>query len=228
VTVAGGLHGLLPDKAKAEPSYKSEVEVRAGATTWKSLAALAQEYHMPIEEVIDVQQQFQRFDVNSTGEIGPEEFRSLVESRLSVQGMIPGMMETGCGRVRLCDVLQWLSTHAFDQEMLVPAGQRKLRELARTWGAPFPEVEDIHREFEKFDRNKSGVIEPDEFKHLLHMLLKLPKNTEFPQSRIDFFWKEVDRNSNGTICFQEFFLWFRRNFGAGNNPDGLLYQYYAI
>jgi len=218
-----------------------------------STQRLADQYHMPVQDVLEVQEQFRALDRTGCGEIGPEEFRQLIESRMTAKvsleapeaaqlsgvlqrwtrplthGAEPPMrsnLDEAPLAADLSKVLQWLSIHAFDQKMLLPPRQRFIRRLAQKWDESFPDVEDVFKAFDSFDNDGSGEICQHEFGELLRVLLKIPKSIEFPHSRIEYFWREVDRDRDGKISDEDFFLWFRREFGIGPDPHGPWSKYY--
>lgn len=171
-----------------------------------------------------MQEQFQALDRTGCGEIGREEFRQLIESRMTTK--VPLEAPEAPQTAHLKEVLEWMSVHAFDQVMLLPPRQSQIRRLAQKWEESFPDVEEVFKAFDSFDNDGSGEIRHHEFGELLRLLLRIPKNTEFPPSRIEYFWREVDKDRDGKICGEEFFLWFRREFGIGPDPCGPWSKYY--
>lgn len=182
---------------------------------------LADKYHLLPEDVSEVVRRFHNFEIQGLGEITPDDFGQLIRDC----GLRRCELPDPEGNVQLTDVLEWFSQHAFDTDMLVPPEQIKVRDLAREWEAPFAEVDEIFRKFDKFDQDRSGVIDMEEFKSLLKVLLRLPNGFDFPQKRINFFWKQADKSGNGSVSFEEFFVWFRRYFGVGSNSDDLFATY---
>lgn len=184
---------------------------------------LAEMYHMQVQEVKGVEQHFHLLDIKACGQIGPQEFRTLVESRVTVNGLWEPP-----DTAQLCDVLQWFSKHAFDENLWVPPRQSQIRRFAREWHVHLPEVEEVFKVFDTLDRDKSGAIKLDVFSDLLRILLKVPETMELPQSRVHYFWKEVDRDRDGKIHFEEFFTWFNQNFGTESNPNGPWSKYRGL
>ena len=74
--------------------------------------------------------------------------------------------------------------------------------------ATYVDTERVKKLFEKYDFNKNGVLEPDEFLEIMVDILKqlgedLPekKHREVAEEGLNRF----DLNSNGTIEFNEFY-----------------------
>lgn len=112
------------------------------------------------------------------------------------------------------DILGWLSQIAFSESILLPPDQLRVRELARKFKAPIDQVEDLWKTFERFDADRSCDLNMSEFTALLQHLLKAPKGVPVPQSRIQFFWREMsqsatDKQNSSNITFEQFFCWQR-------------------
>merc|ERR1712050_300711 len=62
--------------------------------------------------------------------------------------------------------------------------------------------------FDLYDKDRSGIIELHEFKHILCTIMKLPEDVELPQTRIEYLWREIDRDQSGSARFEEFLPWW--------------------
>lgn len=124
---------------------------------------------------------------------------------------------------------------AFQESETLSEEQRWLRGLAREFGIPIPDVEEIFGVFSMYDTDKSGNIEFNEFKMLLCKLLEVADVTDIPGDRMSMFWKQVDASGNGEVDFGEFLVWYRSNFLSGDGSSGsskskgqnILRYYYA-
>lgn len=225
-TTPKALKSLLKDGV-AEPGMRGSIMAqRCGTGQDAQVRRLAQQFYMQEADVATVRRHFQRLDLMGTGIISTKAFHQLISEVLpaiypveDMRRLSQQVTDAPVGNIRLADVLQWMQRHAFDQEMLVPVTQRKIRAVAREWCIPFTEVEDLHRLFTRFDSTSKGLINSDEFRRLIHVLFKAPEGTTFPQSRVDFMWQQVDTNGRctGLISFEEFFSWYRRYFSAEDN-----------
>merc|ERR1719263_765669 len=73
--------------------------------------------------------------------------------------------------------------------------------------------------FELFDEDGSGEIEFGEFEKLLYKLMKAPKDAELPASRLQHFWKQIDIDGSGSVCFEEFLQWYIKYFDMKGNAE---------
>merc|ERR1712107_8611 len=88
----------------------------------------------------------------------------------------------------------------------------RLRQLAKVYGIPITDVENVWKEYVKFDGDKSGQIEKGEFQRLVCVLLRAKEDFEIPAARLDRLWIEADSDGGGTLSFEEFLLWYMKSF----------------
>eukprot|EP00929_Paragymnodinium_shiwhaense_P038659 TRINITY_DN20404_c0_g2_i1.p1 TRINITY_DN20404_c0_g2~~TRINITY_DN20404_c0_g2_i1.p1 ORF type:complete len:700 (-),score=132.59 TRINITY_DN20404_c0_g2_i1:279-2378(-) len=203
---------------------EEQENIAVSASDAREARQLAKSYCMRQEEVLEIMRLFRGFDREQSGHISAAAADKLMTQALPK--IFPGRrgnqrIAFESNTVTMREIVAWFFHHAFDEGMLVPVQQQQIRLLAHRMQASVAEVEDLHQQFLRFDSDGTGVIEFAEFKDLLHTLLKAPAGIEFPRSRMEFFWKEVDSNSNGTISFEEFYQWYRRYFRYGGGKDFL-------
>lgn len=92
--------------------------------------------------------------------------------------------------------------------------EKMTRRVAREHGIPIPDAEVIKNMFDMFDEDKSGEIEKDEFKEILRILLGVKEKHDFPERRLDEFWRSANTDQMGGVDFPEFLVWYFQNFGA--------------
>lgn len=57
--------------------------------------------------------------------------------------------------------------------------------------------------FSRFDRNTNGSIDKPEFLELARAI-----GADMAPEALEVSWGEIDRNGNGRISFDEFFVWW--------------------
>lgn len=109
-------------------------------------------------------------------------------------------------------------THFCEASMLSSEDQA-FRDFARAQNIDLISAEEIRFQFERFDADKSGDIDFQEFKEVLKSLLNAKSVNDIPDNRVKHFWNEVDSNSSGTVDLQEFVVWFHALFYADNGNN---------
>jgi len=132
------------------------------------------------------------------------------------------------GKVDFEEFAIWYSSWGFQEELLLSPTKIRTRDLARQYNLSIADVDSVHSKFQFFDEDGSGDIEFPEFKKLLYKLLKVPKEAELPATRLQHFWKEIDIDGSGSVCFAEFLQWYIKYFdiqGTANiSPMEQFYQ----
>ena len=108
----------------------------------------------------------------------------------------------------------------FSQEA-VSAADKEVRDCAKRNDIKLLDAEAIKSQFDKYDEDKSGEIEKDEFKTLFLRLLGVKDPFDFPQKRLDTYWEYVDIDKSGAINFEEFLVWYYHLFGAPSSGSML-------
>lgn len=129
--------------------------------------------------------------------------------------------------------LQWYKTNMFTVVAPLTADSTKWKteELIRTIAEKFHlrvvEVGVIHKLFEKYDTNKSGEIEYDEFEAMMRNLIGVSDATDLPKDRMSRFWNEIDIDQSGAVDFDEFTTWYLKYFTSRNPHGDVLEAFYA-
>eukprot|EP00929_Paragymnodinium_shiwhaense_P076310 TRINITY_DN39210_c0_g1_i2.p1 TRINITY_DN39210_c0_g1~~TRINITY_DN39210_c0_g1_i2.p1 ORF type:complete len:860 (-),score=122.92 TRINITY_DN39210_c0_g1_i2:517-3096(-) len=115
------------------------------------------------------------------------------------------------GNVRFQDYLLWWSSVQFTEEVLVPDPRaRMLREASRDLGLSLKDAEDIEYVFDKFDADRSGCLDEEEFVQVLKQLLHVRAEVSSPTFK--HYWQHATsgRDDKVTICM--FLRWYVANF----------------
>ncbi|CAJ1354850.1 unnamed protein product, partial [Effrenium voratum] len=78
------------------------------------------------------------------------------------------------------------------------------------------------RSFTAFDLDRSGEVDQDEFKNVMREVMKVPAHLSIPESRIRFFWSEIDEDNSGKAGFDEFLHFWLRQFGTSAGEKQLM------
>jgi len=195
---------------------------------WDSFQAyrLAENFKLSRSQVAEARKTFERYDTDGLGTLDAAEFQKMVESIVSEQYPNPNDIpedlfgcadESSDGQVDFEEFLQWISMQSFREDLLLPIEEQEIRQIARMCGVPVPEVESVKRKFDRFDVDRSGTIEFQEFTQLLQLLLRVPKDAEIPRNRALAFWNEIDADGSGVVEFEEFLPWYMRYFPIGGS-----------
>lgn len=200
---------------------------------------LAASYNLDPMQVMEARNIFDSYDTDQQGALDDQEFQSMLWSVLKerypdIQDVPEDLFcrvdESRDGQVDFEEFLQWITTQSFREELLLPVEQQWIRQVARTFEMPIPEVEAVKRTFDHFDSDKSGSIDYAEFMMILSQLLRTPKHTELPANRVHAFWREIDTDGSGTVDFEEFLPWYLRYFpidGSVNSSVTPVESFYA-
>jgi len=199
----------------------SEQPADLSVDIWKVTQA-ARRLDMTLDEVRDVIYTFNSIDLDQSGELDYSEFERAAMSIL--QGG-PRKAETAvvklsckedwasCQRVKsdmmnLEEFLEWFSRMRFRADLLLSKEQRDMIGLAKKYQITERAIDQIKLAFDTFDKDGSGMIHLEEFQGVLKMVMRLPNDIELPFSRMQRLWREIDIDSSGEACFEEFLRWW--------------------
>merc|ERR1740139_1488162 len=105
--------------------------------------------------------------------------------------------------------------------------------MAKMGGLPMWYVDMVKTHFDSADQDNSGLIDYHEFRDALHKIFRLPLGS-MVESRVLYFWNEVDTDGSCEVSFDEFLCFWQKYFGvdrigAGDAKDNswLLKEFYA-
>lgn len=129
--------------------------------------------------------------------------------------------------------LQWYKTNMFSIVAPLTADSTKwkseelIRAIAEKFNLRVVEVGVIHKMFEKYDTDKSGEIDYNEFEAMMRNVIGVSDATDLPKDRMSRFWNEMDIDGNGTVDFDEFTTWYLKYFTSKNPHGDVLDAFYA-
>lgn len=96
------------------------------------------------------------------------------------------------------------------------AAEKMVSRIASQYKVSPSQLDNIKREFDKFDKDHSGFIDQEEFESVLRTMLKAKDSCDLSQDRLTRFWHEIDRDGSGEVDFAEFTEWYLKYF----TPEG--------
>lgn len=242
--VVGGLIGgarLMPSAVTPDDKQKLHglFAGRHVSTGPPCLASLAHKWGLPLDCIIDSSEVFQKYatlegvenlgHVLRDGFLDPSAMEAVVclltgvqdISELS-QDMRDAMYaadKDDDGRFDFEEFATWYHRRQFMECISVPKGEMELRSLGYRFGLNAGEMDHMKVMFDKFDTDRSGQIDPDEFRHLLGVLLKCPAGMEIPENRVEHLWKDCDADQSGLVDLEEFIAFYIKYFDKdAENP----------
>jgi len=226
------------DKAK-DPSMHQALTQRTAVLESElvhSLKLSRREYaSQNVQDYAGIQRIFLEADSDSSGQIELAEFPKLLAKLLK---RVPSSEEVltcwkeidrdGNEMITQEEVQLWFCTkfkvecnpdftNYFDCKEILTEHQRYLRDLAAQFDLEYDKVEEIHKEFKRWDANGSGDIEYNEFLQLMTKLLAVNDTSCLVGSRMEKFFREIDIDSSGKIELEEFVKWYSKYF-TGEDP----------
>ncbi|OLQ09299.1 putative calcium-binding protein CML13 [Symbiodinium microadriaticum] len=117
------------------------------------------------------------------------------------------------GKIDIWEFVIWLlvsdMTHCVSASMAQPVAGN----VARKHGLSLLNIERYKKSFDRYDLNNNGVIEFNEFKHIITDLLKVPPGLDLPHERLMSMWRSADKDGSGSIDFDEFVAFYMKYFG---------------
>jgi len=128
------------------------------------------------------------------------------------------------GTVDFCEFSHWYHERAFLEYMNLTKTEIETRRAGCRLGISLADMDHYKGLFNKFDADSSGMICKKEFKDLMHVLMKVPKDLDIPETRITHFWQEADSDGSGLIDLEEFISFYIKHFNTGS--DNPMEDYY--
>mmetsp|Transcript_23134 Transcript_23134/g.59018 ORF Transcript_23134/g.59018 Transcript_23134/m.59018 type:complete len:208 (+) Transcript_23134:1-624(+) len=192
----------------------------------------------------EVHRIFKDFDQDGSGTIEPAEFMPLLARllRQPASEMDAGTVwecwdaidSDGSGKVSFDEFTAWYCrtfhverpdfTHFISKD-IVPREQVAIRGVGKKIGLDNVAIESIYKEFVKFDTDRSGLIDLQEFKELLQQrVVPHGMKHDVPPKVLERFWLDIDADGSGTVSFEEFATWYAKFFFGDLSPMEQYYQ----
>lgn len=214
-------------KATAEPQRlkSEEPEARYGnsekdAPTSPSMlcSRIAQKYGVGFTEVQRHIEDFMRLDVDGNGMLSYCEFTEALRRKCSMepgQEIPPHLLSDNWTManknqddiITFEEYFVWMLESCFIEEVVVPPSQLAMRQLARELNVTINDLDGLKKVFDRYDKDRSGMIEKAEFTTILCEIWKADPR-DLTHNMFNRMWSEVDLDRSGFIDFEEFAVWF--------------------
>jgi len=240
----GEADGVLLDRRQKQglhhtnPTVSNDAELKTkkkGKSKGAVQIEVTQELNCPLDITKDAQSLFDRYAKHdgNHGYLNYENFGAIVgqimkstKQELSEEDMATKIEVSWReadrnynGQVDFDEFAIWYSSWGFQQEVLLSPNKIRTRDFARKFDLNVADVDSVLSKFQLFDEDGSGAIEFQEFEKMMYKLMKIPRGQELPPKRLKHFWKEIDIDGSGTVCFDEFLQWYCKYFDVKGNSD---------
>lgn len=209
-------------RKQQKDAYDSTVQPpKAQESKFEEVVRLARKHQLEMMEVKKIRDEFDRLDTSGDGKLDYEEFEECVRviCQIPPENEVPEHLWKdrwiSCCKgkpreeVEFEDFLIWRLSVAYAEELLVPDEyERKLRQLARDNSISIIDVENLKKKFDRYDEDKSGLIEQEEFKKILCDIMEVTDPRDVSQAMLDRYYREADEDGSGEIDFFEFVTWY--------------------
>jgi len=224
-------------KEASEDSQK-QAEVVATADVPANAAMFARKYRLDLFMTQSVLLELSKAQRNSYGGLNYDEFyrvmcRVFGVQRFNDDGSYAGSTDNtlfDCAMqkmyartnmyqdVNIESVFEYQMLNAFSEMTSLMASAQNIEsdrlvyELAKTFSVRATDIDHIKREFDRYDNDRSGVLEFDEFRQMIELKLKAKSSSDLPLDRVKKFWREIDQDGSGHVDFSEFTAWYLKYF----------------
>jgi Ca2+-binding EF-hand superfamily protein len=117
--------------------------------------------------------------------------------------------------VDFTEFVRWFSSNGFNEDLFLTDEQRHIRNIARDLGLNAGYVEALRQKFEEYVVDDE--VSYPAFKKIIYKGMRIPDDAELPESRLKFFWQELDADGSGTATFEEFLVWWTKYFNPSRS-----------
>jgi len=212
----GTFSGLVPGRTYAA-HYVPDPTIHDPRQMVKKLAL--KQKPMSRKQVMSI---FSHFDTDCSGAIDRDEFRAMAATMdLHMEGKDIDAVFTVVdvdknGTIEFEEFYDWL-INTKRKGNIMKSGLKKL--ATRAGFLPQDNPEKILEIFNRIDTDKSGAIDPDEFRALIRdMHLKLD------DAEVMALFKSIDLDGNGTLEFNEFLTWWQDSVSGNSTMSDAAWQ----
>jgi Ca2+-binding EF-hand superfamily protein len=195
-------------------------EPNSPTNRFDSISKIARKNNLGLNEVRKLRREFDRLDTSGDGKLDFAEFEETVRMVCQIphgtevpEHLWKSRWISVCQgkprqEIEFEEYLTWRRSVSYTEEVLVPCSdERRLRQVARDNSITIVDVENLKRKFDKYDVDKSGFIDQEEFKSVLCDIMKVDRS-DVSQAMLDRYYTEADSDGTGEIDFFEFVEWY--------------------
>jgi len=215
---AVSISGVVDVMEPSAPELTGDEAITAAAPM------LARKYHLELFQTQTALLELSKAKRNCQGGLDYADFYRVVcqiFGARSIKGATVRTMweETGMRRgVRVEKFLEWQMLNMFSVTTSLIASEDKRRseelvtKLANDFSVRAVDIDRIKREFDRYDTDKSGFIDFDEFRRMLESILNAATSSDLSFDRVQKCWREIDSDGSGQVDFGEFTAWYLKYF----------------
>ncbi|CAE8587849.1 unnamed protein product [Polarella glacialis] len=201
---------------------------------------LSKKHRLDFHEVKNVLQQLEKVEKNPSGAVGRSEFGRFLNNVFEASDL-PEELVNGAFTVsskgetepmNLDGFLAWYMQHMFSQvaqlrgDKDVAKSNALVKELCKIHDISGTAIDKVKKLYDRFDLDKSGAIEYDEFVLMVAELFGA-KEGDISKDRLRRSWKEIDMDGSGEVDFAEFVTWYVKYFGKDGLSGGATEAFYS-
>jgi len=215
------------------PGVRSNNAAKNSADATESITCkLALKHRLMLSEVKTIMKEFSAAGRNEKGGLDRKEFDEVMARIFDVDSIDDHVAKAAhrqTGMQHTIDIeqfLEWYVQNMFTQvNTLNTASDKKesealIYEIAKTHKVSTMVVDRVKVKFDYFDTDKSGEIDYEEFVNMFKSILSTKTSDDLNPDRLKRFWKEIDHNGDGGVCFSEFSAWYLKYFAVeSDDPE---------
>jgi len=227
---ASTLGGMMEQNVEEAPDVEEDEEAARPppmtkvASVTENAPMLASKYRLELLETKIVLIEFAKAKKNARGGLDFPEFAKLCCNVFDIQNANEEVVmkiykDTNMeNNSSVENFLEWYMLNMFAVTAILTASPEKAKSekliahIASEFGVSGNAIDNIKREFDKYDIDSSGLIDKDEFSKMLKTLLKAKDTCDLSEDRIRKFWMEIDHDGSGSVDFSEFAQWYLKYF----------------
>jgi Ca2+-binding EF-hand superfamily protein len=193
----------------ADPSQQftmsSKPKAKNGANAVDEVVTLAKKHELLVKDVRTYLDEFESYDKDGTHTLSLKEFLKALKKRLGLphDAELPRQMVNqnwlqadldNDASIDFEEFLLW-SINVGDNLAESNHQEKHWKKLAETYGVELHEVDRLKKVFDRFDTDRSGLIDETEFASCIFALMKVKNPSDIPSKMLRRFWREATSNS---------------------------------